>query len=347
MTADSLIRKNLLPDFLIRWGIRRLLRERLRGEGRWETLMERQQRLSRMVEFLKTQPIAVETPAANAQHYEVPTEFYQLALGPRLKYSCGYWPEGVSTLDDSEEAMLKLTCERARVKDGQKILDLGCGWGALSLYLAERYPKCKITGVSNSATQRAYITAQGQARRLKNLQLITADMNRFQTARRFDRVISVEMFEHMRNYEKLLEKIASWLRPGGFLFVHIFTHLEVTYLFEAQDENDWMSRYFFTGGIMPSDPLLLYFQKDLRIADHWWVNGAHYQKTSEEWLKNTDRNKAAILKIFRQAYGPDQALARWSYWRVFFMACAELWGYAGGNEWIVSHYLFQKPSAQT
>jgi cyclopropane-fatty-acyl-phospholipid synthase len=347
VTVDTLIRKNLLPDFLIRWGIRRLLRERLREEGRWETLVERQQRLSRMVQFLKTQPIAVETPAANAQHYEVPTEFYQLALGQRLKYSCGYWPEGVSTLDGSEEAMLKLTCERARVENGQKILDLGCGWGALSLYLAEHYPKCRITGVSNSGTQRAYITSQAKAHRLKNLKVITADMNRFQSAQRFDRVISVEMFEHMRNYEKLMAKIASWLEPGGLLFVHIFTHLELAYLFEAKDEKDWMSRYFFTGGIMPSDPLLLYFQKDLRIADHWRVPGAHYQKTSEEWLKNTDRNKAAILKIFRQAYGPHQALGRWSYWRVFFMACAELWGYAGGNEWIVSHYIFQKPSART
>jgi cyclopropane-fatty-acyl-phospholipid synthase len=342
MWADFLIRKNLLPDFLIRWGIRRLLRLRLEESGRWEPVEKQQERVSQLIQSLRRSPIAVETPAANEQHYEVPAEFYQLALGKRLKYSCGYWPEGVADLDDSEEAMLKLTCERARVKDGLKLLDLGCGWGALSLYLAGQYPRCQVTGVSNSKTQRGYILGQARKRGLKNLRIVTGDINHLELKEKYDRILSVEMFEHTRNYEKLMAKVASWLKPKGLLFVHIFTHKDLAYLFEAKGEDDWMSRYFFTGGIMPSDHLLLYFQEQLALVDHWRVSGTHYQKTSEAWLANMDRNKAVLLEVFAKTYGPQNALWRWCYWRIFFMACAELWGYDGGNEWLVSHYLFQK-----
>ncbi|HVM33149.1 MAG TPA: cyclopropane-fatty-acyl-phospholipid synthase family protein [bacterium] len=340
--ADWLIRRNLLPDPILRWGIRRLLRSRLKEEGRWDGVEKQQERVSRLVQSLRQSPIAVQTPAANEQHYEVPTRFYQSVLGKHLKYSCGYWPAGVTTLDESEEAMLELTCQRARVEDGLKLLDLGCGWGALSLYLARRYPRCQVTGVSNSATQRAHILDQARKRGLKNLRIVTGDINHLSLKGKFDRILSVEMFEHMRNYERLMAKVASWLRPQGLLFVHIFTHKDLAYLFEDKGREDWMSRYFFTGGIMPSDHLLFYFQEKLGVVDHWRVSGTHYQKTSEAWLANMDRNREAILAAFAETYGPPNALWRWSYWRVFFMACSELWGYGGGNEWLVSHYLFQK-----
>jgi cyclopropane-fatty-acyl-phospholipid synthase len=265
-------------------------------------------------------------------------------LGRHLKYSCGLFTGPRDSLDDAEARMLELTCQRARLADGDRILELGCGWGSLSLWMAAAYPAARITAVSNSRTQKAHIDAEAARRGLRNLEVITCDVNHlaFDEGTAFDRVVSVEMFEHMRNYETLLARIASWMAPGATLFVHIFTHRQFAYPFEVRDDSDWMARYFFTGGIMPSDDLLLHFQRDVRLLEHWRVPGWHYSLTSEAWLRNMDRSRADLMPLLARTYGENQALRWWVYWRVFFMACAELWGYAGGREWQVSHYLFEK-----
>jgi cyclopropane-fatty-acyl-phospholipid synthase len=337
-----LLENDLVPDALIRWNIRRLLLQRLREERRDDEEAQ-QQHLMRFIGQLKASPIAISTREANEQHYELPCEFFELVLGKHLKYSSCYFKPGVQSLDTAEAEMLALTCRRARIVDGERILELGCGWGSLSLWMAEHYPNAHVTAVSNSRTQKQFIDGRAARRGLQNLEVITCDMNElsFSGDRKFDRVVSVEMFEHMRNYELLLAHISEWMQPEATLFVHIFTHREFSYPFEVRDESDWMARYFFTGGIMPGDNLLSYFQRDLRLAEHWRVDGVHYQKTSECWLANMDRNRSQIEPILAATYGVTQLKRWWVYWRVFFMACAELWGYAAGREWFVSHYLFE------
>jgi cyclopropane-fatty-acyl-phospholipid synthase len=333
---DTLLERDLLPDTLIRVGIRRLLAQRLREES---AVYQR----DAYVADLKTRPIAEATQAANEQHYEVPTEFFQLCLGRRLKYSSCLYPTGRETLDEAEEHMLALYVERARLADGQDILELGCGWGSLSLYLAERFPRARLTGVSNSRTQREFIEAEARRRGLSNLRILTCDLNRLALpAEQFDRVVSIEMFEHMKNYQRLLANVARWLRPGGQLFVHIFTHARLSYHFVPRDASDWMARHFFTGGQMPAHDLLSAFQDDLTLEADWKVNGRHYQQTAEHWLQNMDRHREEILPILADTYGAGHEQKWWSYWRVFYLACAELWGYRGGEEWLVSHYRFRK-----
>ncbi|MGE3182048.1 MAG: cyclopropane-fatty-acyl-phospholipid synthase family protein, partial [Phycisphaerae bacterium] len=295
---------------------------------------------------LRNSPIAIDTSTANTQHYELPTAFFAQVLGKHMKYSGCVWDENVESLDDAEEAALREISARAELSNGQRILELGCGWGSLTLWMAARYPQSQITAVSNSSSQREWIEAECQSRNLDNVRVITADMNDFQPSAQFDRIVSVEMFEHMRNYERLFRRIASWLMPDGRLFVHIFAHRSTPYLFESQGSHDWMSNHFFSGGIMPSYDLFASFSHDLTLVARWWRDGTHYEKTANAWLRNFDRNRSTIRRIFRQTYGPAQA-ERWLHrWRAFFMACAEMFGFKNGTEWGVAHYTFVRRSRE-
>ena len=336
-----LAEKGFLPDFFIRIGIKKLSKVRL-DFAKNSSPDEIEKRHDDWVQGMKKSPIALVPEKANEQHYEVPPEFFEVVLGSNLKYSSGYWPEGVLSLNDSETAMLKLSCERAEIKDGHSILELGCGWGSLTCYMAKNFPKSKITAVSNSKDQKLFIENRCKKNGLHNISVITADMNDFSIDLEHDRVVSIEMFEHMRNYKKLLEKVSSFLKKEGKLFIHIFSHEFLVYPFEDNNEGDWMAREFFSGGMMPSHQLLLYFQDNLSIESTWRLSGTHYEKTSLAWLKNMDRNRSSILKIFEKTYGVENASIWFQRWRIFFMSCEKLFGYNGGREWGVSHYRFVK-----
>ena len=335
---QRIVDSGLVPEPVLRAGIRAVCALRLREQRRG--IEDEQARHQALVAELRTSEIAIEIAAANAQHYEVPATLFEAVLGPHLKYSSCYWPSGVSELGAAEAAMLALTAQRAGLADGQEVLDLGCGWGSLTLWAAARYPGSRFTAVSNSHAQRAFIEAAAAARGLTNVRVRTADVRTLLLpARAFDRVVSVEMFEHMRNYQQLLRRIADWLRPDGALFVHMFAHRQHAYPFEDAGASDWMAREFFTGGIMPSANLLHHFQDDLTVADEWHLAGTHYARTAEAWYENLMTRRTEIERIFAAAYG-TQAARRFQRWRVFFLACAEMFGYRDGREWIVAHYRF-------
>ena len=339
--AVELTESGYVPDSLIRHGIRKLLRQRLDDISAGD-LEKVGVAMSAFIDAMNSSNIALMPEMANEQHYEVPPEFYAHVLGPHRKYSCCYWPTDELDLEGAEQAGLQQTCEHAEIVDGMRLLELGCGWGSLTLWVASRYPNCQITAVSNSASQGQHIKAQAERLGLANVQAATADMNEFDTVGSFDRVISVEMFEHMRNYRELFKRINGWLQPGGKFFMHIFVHKNVPYLFEDRDSSDWMSRYFFSGGMMPSDDLPLFFQHDLNIEKRWRWNGRHYQRTAEAWLKNLDSHRDAVWPVLERTYGRDFAKMWFMRWRMFFLAVAELFGYRDGSEWFVSHYLFNK-----
>ena len=346
--AIHLAENGVLPDSFVRHGIRKLSEQRLK-EISANDCEANTKLLHDFVKSMDSSPIALVPELANDQHYEIPAPFFEYCLGKNRKYSSCFWLENTKTLDEAEENALRLSCEHADLKDGQDILELGCGWGSLTLWMAANYPNSRITGVSNSNSQRQFIMKTARDRGLTNIHIITCDMNTFKPeneagkALTFDRVVSIEMFEHMRNHRQLYGQVHDWLKPSGKFFMHIFVHRSTPYAFEVQGDDDWMSQFFFSGGMMPSDDLPLFFQEKLKLTNRWRWNGTHYEKTANAWLANMDAHAEEILPILKQTYGEVDAEMWRNRWRIFYMACAELFGYKNGQEWWVSHYQFTRP----
>jgi cyclopropane-fatty-acyl-phospholipid synthase len=335
----ELAERRLVPDALIRHQVRRLLRGRLAHEAdRWRMPGASEAWLSHM----RGAPIALATREANEQHYEVPVAFYRRVLGPHLKYSSAFFPPGVDELGAAEEAMLELTVQRARLADEQRILELGSGWGSLTLFMARAFPRAEIVAVSNSASQKRWIDAQARSAGLSNVRVVTADVNAFEPDGRFDRVVSVEMFEHVRNWEALLGRVHEWLSPAGMLFLHFFANRRFAYPFDSSGDDDWMGRHFFTGGMMPIKDLPSRLLTPFDVVERWEVPGEHYSRTAEHWLRNLDVHHAELLQLFSEDEPRNDAQRRLQRWRMFFIACAELFGFEGGGEWLVSHTLLAK-----
>ena len=334
--------RGIIPDFLPRAGIRNRCRKRLK-QCRTDDCEANAGVIETDMRSVGEAPLAVLTEKANQQHYEIPADFYHKVLGKNLKYSSCYFEDMVSDLTTAENRGLELTCEHAGLQNGQRILELGCGWGSLSLWMAKHFPEANITSVSNSHSQRAYIMEQARERKLSNLEVITADVNAFEPDGTFDRVVSVEMFEHVRNHRGLFQRIHSWLKPQGRLFTHVFCHRSTSYPFEVEGEDDWMSKHFFSGGTMPADELFLRISGGLELETRWRWSGVHYAKTSEAWLLNLDRNQSDVMQLFSREMNKDEARRMFHRWRIFFLACSETFGFANGQEWWVSHYLFHRP----
>jgi cyclopropane-fatty-acyl-phospholipid synthase len=338
-TAIHWVERGLVPDHAVRYGIRRLLAQRLEELRSGDATATAELTQAFLAE-IREAPLALLPQKANEQHYELPAEFFAAVLGPNRKYSSCWWPDGVATLGQAEDAALTATCERAGLADGQRVLELGCGWGSLSLWMAARYPASRITAVSNSHAQRRWIEARAAERQLANLEVVTCDFNHFDTGARLDRIVSVEMFEHLRNWPLAFERVAGWLAPGGRFFLHVFAHREAPYAFVEHDASDWMTRHFFAGGTMPSDDLALHCQDHLRLLRRWRWDGTHYQRTAAAWLANMDAQRDTLMPLFTATYGDDAAVW-WTRWRLFFLSVEELFGWNKGQQWWVSHYLFE------
>ena len=331
----KLIELGVIPESILRVAIKKLIQKRLL-EIPVNSEVRKSQKAN-FIEELQSSPIALSTKIANEQHYEVPPAFFQEIMGAHLKYSCGLFDKNTISLDEAEENMLQLYIERLDIKNNQKILDLGCGWGSFSLYAAAKFPNSTFVAVSNSNDQIEFINNTAAARSLENIKAIKQDMNNLSLDESFDRIISIEMFEHMRNYGALLKKLRNHLHNDGKMFVHIFTHRDHPYPYEVRGPSDWMSKYFFTSGLMPSHDIFSYFEEDLVVEQSWKINGSHYARTCNLWLENHYKNKKTILDIFTGHYpNPRQWFVRW---QLFFLACEKLFAYNEGKEWFVSHYL--------
>ena len=336
MSLINLAERGWLPDTVVRFGIKRLLSKRLLRET------SKENNFHEIVKAMSQGPLAIKTDQANDQHYEVPATFFEIMLGKALKYSCASFENGEKDLDAAESSMLELTMNRARISEGMKILELGCGWGSLTIAMAEKFPGSNIVAVSNSNTQKEFIEEKCKTRGIRNLEVITSDMNDFRTDEKFDRILSVEMFEHMRNYSKLFELIHGWLDDQGKLFFHVFCHKDTPYFFEENNRDDWMAKNFFSGGVMPAFDWLPRCAGELALEDRWAVNGRHYGRTLEAWLAKADDHRRPLIRLLEEGYGEGEGAVWLQRWRMFFMACAELFNYGGGDEWFVGHYRFRR-----
>ena len=338
MWFNPLLARGLIPDWILRRGVRSQGKERLNMMNKVDSRKE----YSKFINEASTGNIAVNTDDANNQHYEVDSEFFKYCLGKNLKYSCCFWDDGTLDLDAAEDNMLEIYSKRAEITDGMNILDIGCGWGSLSLFLAQKYPKSEITGVSNSSSQKIFIDSEASKRNISNLKIITRDINDFTTEEKYDRILSIEMFEHTKNTKKLMNLINDWLNPNGLFFMHVFAHKENPYYFDRDQKNAWMAKYFFTGGMMPNHNLFKDLKSNLEYQKSWMLSGEHYEKTSNAWLDKMDQNKKEILSLFERSNSSSIAKRKFHFWRLFYIACAEIFGYDNGNEWVVSHHLFKK-----
>ena len=330
----AIAEQGFIPDVFIKTAVRFITKKRLNESGIYANKIN-------VIKSISEGGIAEKTDDANEQHYEVPPGFFKYALGKNLKYSCSFF-DNTDSLDEAEKSMIELYIQRADIQEGQAILDLGCGWGSFSLYVAEKYPSVSITAVSNSKDQITFIQNEAKRRGLFNVKASKMDVNNLDLDKKFDRIVSIEMFEHLRNYKLILKTLNNLLKPDGRLFVHIFCHKELTYFYEIKNSYDWMTKYFFEGGIMPSQDIFKYFDDELEVINQWDVNGNHYAQTCKAWLDNHYKNKDKILDVFDKHY--DKPKIWFNRWRIFFLSCEAFFAINNGKEYFVSHYLFKKPN---